>query len=190
MLKNLTLTLLLFSLSCSVTVAQTNRRATAPSWRTFTPEGKEFSVEFPGQPAHRADHKSEPGISMTFHLYHLSTNSEVYAIGYVDVPPSLMNTDERLEFGVSYAAEIFISQGGKEISRRKFTSSFGCPGIIWTGSNPKIPVFEVRAFGTPKRVYVIFCLSSNSGQAPRDAFNRFVNSFKVAGSPCGDKEPN
>lgn len=189
MLNNLARSVLLFSLLCSVTAAQTNPQASAPAWRTFTPEGREFSVEMPGVPEHRVERKPKPGIPGTFHLYHLipETDTEVYVVGYIEMPSSEKNMDKRLESGLSYASGRFLSKGGKEISRRKTTSSFGCPGIIWIGSNPDIPVLEVRVFGTPGRVYLVMSASRYTEQASRDAASRFFDSFSVSGSPCEDK---
>ena len=189
MLYKLTRTLLLFSLLCPITAAQTNPQASNASWQAFTPAGREFAVEMPGVPEHRVEKMPKSGISGTFHLYHLisETDSEVYVVGVIEVPLSKKDMEKRLESGLSYASGRFLGAGGKELSRRKITSSFGCPGIIWTGSNPTIPSVEARAFATPERVYLVICALRYTDQASRDEASHFFHSFSVPGSPCGDE---
>lgn len=186
--NNLIRTLLLFSLVCSATAAQTNPQPSTSSWQTFIPKSGEFSVEMPGLPEHRVKLGSKPGDPLTFPLYHLITDTEVYAIGYLNVPRSWKSMDERLESGLSHAIRRFVRKGGKEISKSKIKSSFGCPALIWVGSNSEIPVLEARAFATPERVYLLLCASLYTGQASRDTAGRFFDSFKVIGSPCEDEK--
>lgn len=189
MVNNLTRVLLLFTLLCPATAAQTNPQASPPSWRTFTSESGKFSVEMPGLPEYRVVRREKPGRPLTFPFYYLLTSSELYAVSYLDVPASGKSVDERLEDGLSNMVRGFTREGGKEISRRKFISSLGCPGLIWVGSTTKIPVLEVRAIGTPERAYALFHGSSNTGQAARDAAARFFDSFKVVGSTCDGEKP-
>jgi hypothetical protein len=188
MLNKFILTLTLSFLSCSVTAAQAGPQGTAPSWRTFTPEGKAFSVELPGVPRHRADKISKPGVSAEFDTYQLATNSEVYFFGEMGIPPSESTPDERLEFGISKAVAGVLARGGKEISKRKITSSFGCPGVLWVGSEPGIPKWEVRAFATPEMLFVLIYASRETGQASDNNASRFFDSLKVPGSPCEKKK--
>ena len=189
MLNSLTRTLLLFSLLCSATAAQTKSQTSNASWRTFSSESGKFSVEMPGSPEYRVERGGQPGRPLTFPLHYLITDSEVYAISYMDVPESGKSVGERLEDGLSSMVRGYARREGKEVSRRKFTSSFGCPGLIWLGSTPDIPVLEVRTIGTPERVYVLACALRYTGQASRDAAGRFFDSFKVVGATCDGEKP-
>lgn len=186
-MKKLTRTLLLFALLCPTTAAQTGTPPAAP-WRTYAPEGKEFSVEMPGVPRHRVEKITRPGVAASFHLYQLVTNSEVYFVGVIDMPPSTRSLDERLEFGINSAARQFIDGGGKEVSRRKFTSSFGCPGVAWLGTSADVPRFDAHTFVTHERIYLVVCASRHTGPEAQRVAERFLKSFNVPGAPCADKK--
>jgi hypothetical protein len=184
MLGKLALALLLSSALCPTAAAQTG-----PEWKTFAPEGEGFSIEMPGVPEHGHDKIPWPGSSATldYDYFYVAINSDVYLVGYIDMPPSEKNMEKRLESGLNSVVRGALSKGGKEVSRRKVTSSFGCPQIAWVGSTPAIPVMEVHAFGSPSRFYIIIS-STGRGARASGAAARFLDSFKVDGSPCGDKK--
>jgi hypothetical protein len=149
-------------------------------WKTFAPEGGNFSVLMPGEPQDASHTRKTPQGNLTSHLYLYSSKGTAYAVSYLDRPASKDTATPEQILDSMRDAEVAKS-GGKLLGTSSIKLPSGAPGreiqVSITQGDGKHAMRD-RIFLVNNRLYQVMAVVPSDQLDAPDTL-KYLNSFTV-----------
>jgi hypothetical protein len=159
-----------------LSAALTAGAQTPAGWVKFSPPGSQFSVLLPTQPKEDTQTSQSPHGPYTTHLFtSISSDREIYLVGWVDYAPSF-------NFGIQAELEAnrdnFVKSAKAKLLGTTPIKLGTHPGIEFKAELPGQADIVSRVYIVGRRPYQLIALTP-AGRGPSANVERFFSSFQV-----------